>query len=159
MTVYEFQGDKIVPADASSEWSIERNDAPTPRDPTATETVSDLTHRRFFGDAEHTFKIAAPLVLELERKLGAGIGSICQRIFSGDFSQADVSETIRIALIGGGCEPSEAAALVAAYVPARPLIESYELAVAVLEQLWFGRSLEAGRVGMSAVENALAGDA
>lgn len=97
-----------------------------------------MTHRAFFGDGERAFHITPPLVVELERKTGVGIGGLCRRLFAGDFRHADVTETIRLALVGGGTEPKEADALVAAYAVSRPLSETYPLAVSILETLWFG---------------------
>ncbi len=93
----------------------------------------------FLGDAERRFHLAEPtLIAELERRTGTGIGGLCKRIFAGDFRHADLAEVIRLALIGGGTKPEEAAALVRTYVPARPMIESQTLAVSILERLWFG---------------------
>jgi hypothetical protein len=97
-----------------------------------------MTHRAFFGDAERDFQITPALIVELERKTGAGIGGLCRRLFAGDFKQADITETIRLALIGGGTSPKDADALIAAYAVNRPLGEVYPLAVAILETLWFG---------------------
>jgi hypothetical protein len=92
----------------------------------------------FFGDAEHTFRITPALVVELESKCGAGIGAICHRVFRRQFAQADIAETIRLALIGGGTAPKRAAELIAAYVADRPLSETYQLAAKILERVWFG---------------------
>lgn len=96
------------------------------------------THRQFFGDGERTFSLTPVLIVELERKTGAGIGGLCRRLFAGDFRHADLTETIRLALIGGGEAPEDAAALVATYAAHRPLAETYPLAVAILETVWFG---------------------
>ncbi len=41
----------------------------------------------FFGDAEYQFKLTPALVLELERKTGAGIGTLCSRVFAKQFAQ------------------------------------------------------------------------
>ena len=100
--------------------------------------MADLTHRAFFGDRERAFCITPPLIIELERKAGTGIGGLCRRLFAGEFKHADVTETIRLALIGGRTSPQEAEALVAAYAINRPLSETYPLAVSILETLWFG---------------------
>ncbi len=100
--------------------------------------MSELTHRAFFGDGERAFRITPELIVELERKTGAGIGGLCRRLFAGDFKHADVTETIRLALVGGGTLPKDADALVAAYAVNRPLSEIYPLAVSILETLWFG---------------------
>lgn len=97
-------------------------------------------HVQFFGDAERTFALTPELIVELERITGSGIGGLCQRLFRSDFRHADVTETIRLALIGGGEKPEDAAALVAAYATTRPLAETFPLAVAILETLWFGRA-------------------
>lgn len=100
--------------------------------------TADLTHRAFYGDGEKTFRITPELILELERKTGAGIGGLCRRLFAGDFRHADATETIRLALVGGGTSPEEADALVSAYAVNRPISEIYPLAVSILETLWFG---------------------
>jgi hypothetical protein len=117
-----------------SEWLVERVENPQPRDP----RQSDGAHRAFFGDAERPFRLTAPLILELERKLDAGIGGIAQRLFAGNFRHAEIIETIRLALIGAGEKPARAAELVEAYAVNRPLAETYPLAVAILETAWFG---------------------
>lgn len=95
--------------------------------------------RAFFGDAEYDFRITSPLVIELEHKISAGIGSLCSRVFAKQFALSDIHETIRIALIGGGIAPERAAKLIASYAIDRPLSEIYPLAVAILEDLWFGQ--------------------
>lgn len=95
-------------------------------------------HVVFFGDGERTFALTPELIVELERKTGAGIGSICKRVFAGHFAHADLVETIRLALVGGGASPAEAASLTDAYAVKRPFAEIFPLAVAVLETAWFG---------------------
>ena len=95
-------------------------------------------HRAFFGDAEHPFALTGPQIVELERKTGAGIGSLCTRVFNGSFAYGDITETIRLALIGGGLDPQEAAALTNAYVPMRPIAETMALVVEILSGLYFG---------------------
>src|SRR5690606_22117530 len=92
--------------------------------------VNSPTHRTFFGDGERAFSLPPALILELERKTGTGIGGLCRRLFAADFHHADILETIRLALIGGGESPEAAAGLVATYGAARPLSEIYPLAVA-----------------------------
>lgn len=101
--------------------------------------MTDTSHRAFFGDAERTFTLTPELIIELERKTGAGIGALCSRLFARQFRHADITETIRLALIGGGTDPKEAAVLVAAYA-GKPLLEPYALAVAILDALWNGNA-------------------
>lgn len=100
--------------------------------------TAEMTHRTFFGDAERDFRLTPELVVELERKTDAGIGALSRRLFNREFKRADMIETIRLALIGGGTSPKEADALVSAYVAQAPLIQNVTLAIAILETLWFG---------------------
>ncbi|MEW9838082.1 gene transfer agent family protein [Mesorhizobium marinum] len=97
-----------------------------------------MTHVAFFGDAERTFTLTPELVVELERKTGTGIGTLCQRVPEGHFKHADLVEIIRLSLVGGGTSPDEAKSLVDAYVAGRPLLDSYKLAAAILARLWAG---------------------
>ena len=100
-------------------------------------TVAPYT--AFFGDADYAFRLTPALVIELEHKTGAGIGALCTRIFNRHFTQADITETIRLSLVGGGLKPERAAALIASYAADRPLSETYPVAVAILEHVWFGQ--------------------
>lgn len=95
-------------------------------------------HKAFFGDGERDFTLTAKLIPELERLTGKGIGALTRHVAAGDYTLAEINETIRLALIGGGTAPKEAAALVATYVPARPLQEAHLLALAILAALMFG---------------------
>jgi len=97
--------------------------------------MADLT--TFFGDGEHTFKLTPELIRELETKCGP-VGALSNRVFSRNFAQADLSETIRLALIGGGTAPKRAHEMIVAYVDGWPLAESYELAAKILERALFG---------------------
>jgi hypothetical protein len=96
------------------------------------------TYRAFFGHAERDFRMTPKLIVELERLTEVGIGSLCKRLFAGDFSHKDICETIRLGLIGGGADPQEAANLVAVYATDAPLARVYPLAVSILEATWFG---------------------
>lgn len=95
----------------------------------------------FFGDQEYTFKLTPELIRELETKCGA-FGSLCNRMFSRNFAQADINETIRLALLGGSIAPKRAHEMIAAYADGRPLIETYELAAKILERTLFGNPNE-----------------
>lgn len=100
------------------------------------------TLKTFFGDAERDFTLTPSLIEELERVTGAGIGAIAKRLFSGQFRHADMLQTIRLALIGGGETPEVAASLVAVYGAERPINEVLPIAVAVLETAFFGKPSE-----------------
>jgi hypothetical protein len=101
------------------------------------------TLKAFFGDGERTFALTPVLIEELERKCNAGIGMIAKRLFAGQFSHADMLQTIRLALIGGGEKPQVADSLVQVYAANRPINEALPLAVAILETAFFGKASEA----------------
>jgi hypothetical protein len=90
----------------------------------------------FFGDGDHSFALKQPQITELENKYGA-VSAICGRVFARQFSQAEIAETIRLALIGAGEHPKRAAELIALYVTDRPLNEFYSTALAICEAVWF----------------------
>ncbi|WP_316227869.1 MULTISPECIES: gene transfer agent family protein [unclassified Bradyrhizobium] len=97
---------------------------------------------QFFGDAEYQFKLTPAAVTELETKCGAGILAISNRVFAKQCSQAEITETIRLALVGGGIAPKRAAELVALYATERPLLDSYPVATKTLERLLCGHPNE-----------------
>ena len=101
----------------------------------ASEAPSFVT---FFGDATRTFRLPPELISELERKTNRGIGGLCKSVFVGDFRHVELTETIRLALIGGGEKPEAAASLADVYAGHRPLAEVLPLAVAILETVFFG---------------------
>lgn len=105
--------------------------------------MADLpTHRQFYGDAEHDFRLSPELIIALESKTGRGIGGLSRSMFGGDFRLAEITETIRLALIGGGTDPAEAAALVSVYTGIMPIMESYALAVEILANLMTGKAAD-----------------
>lgn len=100
--------------------------------------MSETAARIFFGDAERDFCLTPALIIELERRTDAGVGALCKRLFANEFTLTDIAQTIRLALIGGGETPERADELVQTYVLDRPLMQSYPIAVSILEKLWFG---------------------
>ena len=94
--------------------------------------------RAFLGDREHDLALTDDMVLELERVTGCGIGRLYSLLTEMRFAFPFVAETIRLALIGGGMAPRDAAALCAAYVANRPLGETYPLALDALDARWNG---------------------
>jgi len=74
-----------------------------------------------FGDGRHRFRVAGLGELEeLQEKTGVGPYTVLQRLMSSEWRVAEVRETIRIGLIGGGAKPLDALKLVERYVDARP---------------------------------------
>jgi Phage tail tube protein, GTA-gp10 len=92
----------------------------------------------FFGDGEKTFALPADQIHELEKTTGAGIGLLCQRIPEGIFRLVELVEIIRLALIGGGMPPKDAAHYADTYSAKRPLAESFPITVAILRLVWIG---------------------
>lgn len=97
-----------------------------------------MKHTAFFGDGVKTFALPTEQILELERKIGAGVGAVYARVMTAQFQFDDIMEVIRLGLIGGGTSPQEAQALVDAYARPTPVIESFQLAADILEARWSG---------------------
>lgn len=100
--------------------------------------MSDTSIVAFLGDRDRTFDLA-PHVLELERVTDSGVGALIKRVVAADFKAADLPAIARLALIGGGATPHEAATIVAVYVEGRPLAEGHALATTILMALWAGK--------------------
>jgi hypothetical protein len=98
----------------------------------------------FFGDADRTFRLTPPLILELERVTNAGIGGLSRRMFAGDFSHKELLETVRLGLIGGGESPQSAASLTATYAAPLPITQLYAIALPVIETVMFGHVQKEG---------------
>lgn len=92
----------------------------------------------FFGDDTYPFHLTPDLVLELERKVGTGIGAIYRRFIRQEFGFGDLTETLRLGLIGGGMGPADAATLVNAYAPRLTVTELFLSALPVLDALITG---------------------
>lgn len=92
----------------------------------------------FFGDKERTFTLSDDMVIELEAKTGTGIGTLFQRLMAQSFKLTDLSEVIRLGLIGGGTSPEDADRLVNSYARNRPIAEVMPLATTILAARWLG---------------------
>lgn len=97
-----------------------------------------MKHIAFLGDGERSFELGSPQIEELQCLTGTGIASICRRVFRNEFHLADLTETIRLGMIGAGTDPKEAAAIMAAYVTGRPIAEILPVALGILEATYFG---------------------
>jgi hypothetical protein len=87
--------------------------------------AADRTVTLAWGDGDHAFNLKLQSQIEeLEDKCGCGIAEIFNRLREGRWKLADVRESIRIGLIGGGKTPVQALALVKRYIDERPLAES-----------------------------------
>lgn len=97
-----------------------------------------ITHRAFFGTADHAFCLTDDMVIELERITDTGIGAFYQRMVAMHFKAADLAEIIRLGLIGAGMHPQQAMQLVQTYAHNRPMSETFPLALDILDARWNG---------------------
>lgn len=108
---------------------------------------------RPFAGRSRTFQLTLGGVEELERLCDAGIGLIYGRLESRTFWVADIRETIRLGLVGGGLDDAEASRLVIATVDPRPLVEALPLAVAIVTAYAVGVDEALGKFGGPAAED------
>ncbi|WP_417724211.1 gene transfer agent family protein [Salipiger sp.] len=97
-----------------------------------------LTHTTFFGDGLHTFALTDPMIAELERISDLGIGALYRRAVQMQFRLCDLTEIIRLGLIGGGAAPQDAMRLTDTYARNQPLDRLYPLALDILDARWCG---------------------
>jgi hypothetical protein len=93
-----------------------------------------------FGDGSYVFRLPWGLLVELQEKLESGPYAVFKRLLGDDWRVEDISETIRLGLIGGDkdIKPIAANKLVTRYVRERPLAENVPLARAILQVALFG---------------------
>ncbi|NKX47807.1 gene transfer agent family protein [Rhodobacteraceae bacterium R_SAG8] len=103
-----------------------------------------ITHRAFFGTADHSFTLTDNMVTELERVTDTGIGAFYQRMIAMHFKATDLAEIIRLGLIGAGMHPQEAMQLVNTYARNRPMAETFPLALDILDARWNGTTPATG---------------
>lgn len=96
------------------------------------------TIRRRFAGRDRIFRLRLGEIEQLEAACGSGVGGVFVRLATLQHKVADIRETIRLALIGGGLVPSQADQLVEDYVDGAPLVENQQLAVDILEALHNG---------------------
>jgi hypothetical protein len=86
----------------------------------------------YFGDDEYDFRLAYGQLLELQEKTGVGPFALYRRFMADDWGVADIFETIRIGLIGGGMTPRDAFKLAKKYVQNDPPLTWLTLARMIL---------------------------
>lgn len=91
-----------------------------------------------WADGEHKFRLGIGQLAELQEKCDAGPAWIYNRLRDESWRVADITETIRLGLIGGGMPAEKAGPLVRRYVTNRPLNDSVPVAMAVLAVLLVG---------------------
>lgn len=85
-----------------------------------------------WADGDYVFRLGWGEIAELQEKTDAGPYVVLNRLHLHQWRIEDISNVIRLGLIGGGMEPVKALKLVRSYVEARPPLESHPYAVAIL---------------------------
>ncbi len=98
-----------------------------------------ISHTAYFGDATYTFALTDTMIDELQSKTGIGIGALYLRVVNSQFQVSDLTEVIRLGLIGGGTSPATARRLIDAYAVNRPFDETFPLALDILDARWNGK--------------------
>lgn len=114
---------------------------------TSAETIAATTvHYARFAGRRRRFCLRIGEIGELEELCGSGVGAIWKRLALLEFRHADIRETIRLGLIGGGeLVPGAAETLVARFVDDHPLAETVDLAVSIMRALIEG-VIEGGKI-------------
>lgn len=86
-----------------------------------------------WADKTYTFRIAYGEWGELDRALKLGPIELYQKLLRQQWRAHELREIIRVALIGGGLDPSSALSLVGRYVEQRPILESAKPALLIME--------------------------
>lgn len=84
-----------------------------------------------FGDRDYPFRLGWDQLVELEHVREAGAMQVLTRL-SGPWAMMDIREVLRLALIGGGLNPTKALKLVRLYCEQRPALENLDLSFRVL---------------------------
>jgi len=85
-----------------------------------------------WADGTYTFRLAWGELITLQEECNAGPFEILRRLSTNTWLMEDISNVIRLSLIGGGIEPTEAFRLVKTYVHSRPPLENVPFARGIL---------------------------
>lgn len=91
-----------------------------------------------WADGTYSFRLAWGQLGELQEKCDAGPYVVLQRLHSGTWRIEDITNIIRLGLIGGGMEPSPALKLARSYVEDRPPMENLIPAQVILSAALIG---------------------
>lgn len=90
------------------------------------------THWGVVAGRKRAMRLRLGEIESLENLCRAGIGEIALRLVSQTYRLADVRETLRLGLVGGGMSEPAATALIMAHVDNTPLAQYVETAAFVL---------------------------
>lgn len=109
-----------------------------------------------WADGEYMFRLRLGEIRELQEKCNAGPLVLLRRCIDGSWMIDDLRETIRLGLIGGGCDPIKALNLIKRYFDERALMENMLPAHKILQAAVLGVPDE--QPGKSEAEGASASD-
>lgn len=92
----------------------------------------DATISLTWADDDYSFRLGWGELAELQEKTDAGPYVVLNRLYSHQWRVEDISNIIRLGLIGGGMAPATALKKVRTYVEERPPLENHSIAVAIL---------------------------
>lgn len=95
-----------------------------------------------WADGTYSFRLAWGQLSELQEKCDAGPYVVLNRLHSGSWRIEDITNIIRLGLIGGGLQPSAALKVVRAYVEDRPPMENLIPAQVILSASLMGATEE-----------------
>jgi hypothetical protein len=87
---------------------------------------------RDWADGSYSFKLGYGQWLELQELLNCGPMELYVNLLGGKWRVEQIREIMRVALIGGGGDPSKALRLTRAYVEERPIMENVKLAIEIV---------------------------
>lgn len=111
-----------------------------------------------WADGTYEFALRWGELVQLQEACDAGPFVILARLGANQWRMEDISNVIRLGLIGGGVEPSKALGLVRNYVESRPPLENASLARAILEVSVMGAPDERDEPGEALAPGATASD-
>ena len=91
-----------------------------------------------FGDGKHDFQLNIAELEELQELTDAGPEEVFLRVTEGRWRVADIRETLRLGLKGGGMEPLRARAMIDRYAAAGALASHKTLVSAILAAAMLG---------------------
>lgn len=85
-----------------------------------------------WADGSYAFRLGWGELIELQEKCNAGPFVVLERLTLRSWRMEDISQVIRLGLMGGGLAPDRALKLTRDYVEARPPMENVMLARGIL---------------------------
>lgn len=100
--------------------------------------MSDTAITRPFAGSIRTFDLTYPLALDFEREQRKSLYATFRAAMTNDWRIRDMREVIRLALIGGGANATDAEQMVEDHVKAAPIATHARLAIDILEAAFLG---------------------